>query len=75
MSANSVSRGRHKPQKENGMWKYSDNNTFRMGPIQIVKNSSGKEIGVRECQELIDGRWEPFITNARPNAACLIKQG
>lgn len=55
---------------ENGMWEYSDNNTFRMGPIEVVKDASGNKIGVRECQELVDGRWEPFISRAR-----LVKRG
>ena len=55
---------------ENRTWEYSDKKTFRMGPIEVVKNASGNKIGIRECQELIDGRWEPFITHAP-----LVKRG
>ena len=61
---------------EDRMWEYSDNNTFRMGPIEVVKDASGNEIGVRECQELIEGRWESFLSlEPAPTPPCLVKRG
>ena len=57
------------------MWEYSDNNTFRMGPIEVVKDAKGTDVRIRECQELVGGRWEPFISIVGPCDLRLAGQG
>lgn len=45
-------------------WEYNNDHTFRWGPVEVVKDSYGNKVNVRECQVLIEGRWEPFLTDA-----------
>ncbi len=43
-------------------WEYSDGGTFRASrKLQCIEN--GKTAGLRLCEELVDGRWEPFYSN------------
>jgi hypothetical protein len=42
--------------------------TFRTHPAEWVNGDHGEEVLLQLCEELIDGRWEPFVATlwARP---------
>jgi len=42
---------------------------FRCTKPKRVKLKNGKIVIMRECQELILGRWEGFVSISRPKAA------
>jgi len=64
MSANEIFCGKECYEAyEDRDWDYSDGGNFRASrKTETFIRENGKPITMRLCEELINGRWEPFYT-------------